>query len=204
MFCLSRCEVRPGPEYILRKYKFLNDSKFEVHQYYYSDADCSIASYSIRAIGNFQIHGNSWTVPGGTEVDYHLTYVTIVPYTDSKALYLANHINKSCPGHSPKPWQPYQKYDVYRFIDFEDASIQEEIKAGYEIIDKDCTEALYFSLHELQLMRVEQRQHHHGQHRMLYVGDVHTDKKQRLIYRPTSYQEPLLAQEVKTHFYLST
>ena len=57
----------------------------------------------------------------------------------------------------------------------------------------------YFSLHELQLARVEQRRHHRQAEKTLYLGDIHTDPAMRQIYRPTSYQDPLLHAEVKSH-----
>lgn len=96
------------------------------------------------------------------------------------------------------------------------------------LFDVDCTEALDFALHELQLVRLEMRgtsasrnayqsQHssHHQQHRtrhgfsssssstdddstLLFLGDVHTDRKQRQIYRPSGFQEPLAAIKVCT------
>lgn len=94
------------------------------------------------------------------------------------------------------------------------------------LFDVDCTEALDFALHELQLVRLEmrgtsasrnvyqsQQPSHHQQHRtrhasssstsftdddstLLFLGDVHTDRKQRQIYRPSGFQEPLAAIKV--------
>lgn len=64
---------------------------------------------------------------------------------------------------------------------------------------RDCLSSLDLSFHELQLVRVEKE--HIGPddlHRTLLLGDVHPDKTQRMTYRPTGYQAPLTAAEVRT------
>ena len=76
-----RCEVRPGPEYVLRKYKFDGTTRFSAHIFYFADADCSSPLYLIRAAGSYRLLLESWTVPGGTEVDYELEDVSTLLYT---------------------------------------------------------------------------------------------------------------------------
>ncbi|KAK3086559.1 hypothetical protein FSP39_020181, partial [Pinctada imbricata] len=61
------CEIRPGPEFLLRKYKF-RDNHFSLHQYYYEDPGCSIHSHGVVAEGEYKTRRRSWIVPGGTEV----------------------------------------------------------------------------------------------------------------------------------------
>jgi len=66
----------------------------------------------------------------------------------------------------------------------------------------DCSTSLEQSINELQLMKIELRGRgageedtsDHGQ-RLLYLGDVHTDRIQRPYYRPQSYQQPLVADD---------
>ena len=71
---------------------------------------------------------------------------------------------------------------------------------GYVVVDEDCTHALEFSLHELQLMRQESRQHHLATvpTTSLLLGDIHTERSQRPFYRPTSFQEALYKPTVST------
>jgi len=66
----------------------------------------------------------------------------------------------------------------------------------------DCSASLEQSINELQLMRVELRSrgvgHEDGsdhEQRLIYLGDVHTDRTQRPYYRPQSYQQPLVADD---------
>ena len=63
--------------------------------------------------------------------------------------------------------------------------------------DVDCVGALELSVNELQLMRVEERPSGRTQLRQLFLGDIHTDHRQRMNYRPTSYQPPLSRYDVE-------
>ena len=169
-----------------------------MHLYHYADADCTRPIYLVRASGSYEFLRDSWTTRGATEVEYQLSKVVLMAYTADTALNLGSRINDTCPDLNIS-WKPFELYEIYTYTDLEGGgangvALEEE---GYVVVDKDCTEALYFSLHELQLMRVEERHHHHhGLVRMLYLGDVHTDRKERQTYRPTSYQDPLLPSQV--------
>jgi len=63
-----------------------------------------------------------------------------------------------------------------------------------------CSTSLEQSLNELQLMRIELRGRDADaggdrRRRLLYLGDVHTDRTQRPFYRPQSYQLPLVVDD---------
>ncbi|CAH1779468.1 unnamed protein product [Owenia fusiformis] len=186
----ERCETRPGPEYILRKYHFPNTTHFEAHQYYYEDPDCTNPIYGITARGLYSMVQGSWIVPGGTETDYFLTKVSLIPYTNEMARELGARVNESCKDYAPASWQPYESYEIlqYKEIGSENGGDPDD----FQVIDRDCTNKFQFTMHELQLMRVENQRHHHTVMRELYLGDIHTDRLQRAIYRPTSYQSALV------------
>ncbi|XP_074645819.1 protein APCDD1-like [Tubulanus polymorphus] len=187
----KRCEIRPGPEYLLRKYIFRNSTSFEAHQYYYEDSQCSRPLYGAIARGSVKMLRESWTVPGGTEAEYYLSQVTIIPYQPDMAEKLQRKFNQTCPKmFAGKFWRPFKTYDIFNYV--------ESRKPGRVIIlDHDCTHAVGFTMHELQLLRLEVRSHFHPFYvrRELYLGCLHTDKNQRQQYRPTCYQEPLLSHE---------
>ncbi|XP_013419658.1 protein APCDD1 isoform X1 [Lingula anatina] len=183
----ERCEVRPGPEFLLRSYKFQNDSRYTAHQYFYADPACSVPLYSVVSRGKLENIRDSWTIPGAAEVDYQLSQVTLTPYEERQTMVLERMINSTCPELVKSRWRSYSPYDIYNYVE-----VGSEGGDGIVVLDRDCTSVLYFSIHELQLIRIEQRHHHRRLKTELFLGDIHTDKTQRASYRPKGFQPPLV------------
>ena len=143
----------------MRKYRFEN-RRFTAYQFYYSDADCSEPLFSLVARGTYNVKWESWIVPGGTEMDYHLSHVTVMPYTELMAGVLSGRVNKTCPGFLKERWQAFERYEIYNYVEFETNNLKEDDSDDYVVMDRDCTTALDFSMHELQLIRLEHERHH--------------------------------------------
>ncbi|CAG2232791.1 unnamed protein product [Mytilus edulis] len=192
----SRCEIRPGPEFLVRKYIFRR-KKFKLHQFYYFDAQCTRPKYGITAEGSIKVQQMSWVVRGGAESEYRLYNVTINPYNKHFARKLSKRIKMYCKSLHGITVKRYRKYKIFNFP-----------RKFQKSKDFDCTGLLSLSFHELQLLKVELKKttnfNKHNSYlndnkisryekptRLLYLGNIHTDIKQRSTYRPYSYQTPL-------------
>ena len=97
-------------------------------------------------------------------------------------------------------------------------SILTSSSTSHYLPPQDCTDALNFSLHELQVMRVEHRgvsfdtestsshsssSSSSSSSPVLLLGNVHTDPRRRLRHRPNAYQPPLITFQVKSIYYFS-
>ncbi|XP_030634969.1 protein APCDD1-like [Chanos chanos] len=173
----TRCEVRPGPEFLMRSYTFLSSPTrlFKALQHYYADSGCQVPTYSLVIRGKLRLRQASWITRGATEAEHHLHKVGIVVHSMGAARHLSTDLPSSCLGLPVRYLVPHQLYELFNAK-----------------TDRDCLAALGFSMMELDLLRVE-TQHHPdgGQVQELFLGDVHTDWSQRTHYRPTEYQEPL-------------
>ncbi|KAK2151221.1 hypothetical protein LSH36_372g04089 [Paralvinella palmiformis] len=185
-----RCEVRPGPQFLLRKYRFYEDSRFSAIQYYYEDSRCKRPMYTLLATGSYFARHPSWILAGATEMDYQLNHVRIMPATDRMARLLTNKVNASCPSYANADWKKAAWHDLFSYIEIPDKDYPEEDAVLLE--DKDCLSAISFSMHELQLLRLEIRKRHHAAEKRLLLGDIHTEPSERRSYRPTGFQEPLV------------
>ena len=89
------CEVRPGPQFVLRQYEFYAvegqqpaeraNQSFRLRQFHYNDRDCSQPLYAVTAWGQVRLDRPSWLVPGSSEMEVELHKVGLVPFTEESA-----------------------------------------------------------------------------------------------------------------------
>lgn len=191
-----RCETRPGPEFVLRKYLFRRHS-FNAQLYYYADEACTTVTHSFTAKGTFRPARISWRTPGAYEAKYRLTQVVVIPYTKDKAKYFEKVVHRHCKPSTSVSLKPFRKFKIFQFTKYS------KDNPGVDDSDFDCLKIFNFTMNELQLVRVERRHLSKGHptsselrgeghvETELLLGDVSTNMKYRQQYRPTYYQIPL-------------
>ncbi|XP_037534756.1 protein APCDD1-like [Nematolebias whitei] len=171
----TRCEVRPGPEFLTRSYTFHPHRHFQVLQHYYADSDCGDPAYSLMIRGKIRLSQASWITRGGTEAEHHLSKVGIVVHSPAAKMRLSSRLPSACVSLSLGRVVPGKLYELHN------------TRAG-----RACLSAMGFSMMEMGLVRVETQHHSHGAKvQELFLGDIHTDWTQRSQHRPTGYQQPL-------------
>ncbi|XP_028816610.1 protein APCDD1-like [Denticeps clupeoides] len=173
----TRCEVRPGPEFLVRSYTFSGSPgyKFKALQHYYHDSACSHPSYSLLILGRLRLKQASWIYRGSTEANHHLLKVGIVVHSTLALNHTSKHLSSLCQGLGHDRLTPGHMYELFN------------IRKG-----QDCLGALGFSMLELELVRVETKQSVSTRPiEELLLGDIHTDWSQRTQHRPSGYQTSL-------------
>lgn len=190
----TSCEVRPGPEFLTRSYRFFSNNTFQAHQFYYEDNHCTRPTYSLVVRGRVRLRQASWIIRGGTEAEYSLHRIYLVFHSESTAKNMSHRLSRGC-----------------RRGAFE-VGVLYEIRSDDGTLD--CTKEMNFAMHELQLIRVEKKYVQGSQDlsqdlnqdldlnqdhvvEELFLGDIHTETAQRMYYKPSSYQTAL--QNAKHH-----
>lgn len=181
---VHRCEVRSGPEFVVRKYRFNPDLSFLLLQFYYADHHCEEPSYSLRIRGQIYLRDASFAVVGATFADYELERISMISYNSRSADYLRTVLNSTCLKEigSSDQFQPNERVHI--------------LNLGQGNLLADCSENTGLSLHELQLIRQQTKSERLNDGRKLewtelLLGDVHSDIKSRNTYRPKTFQGPL-------------
>lgn len=94
---IFRCEIRPGPEYVLRSYTFDTDGKFVLIQHHYWDDSCSSPQLTVISHGRIQLR-NSLIQPGAAGGFIRVTNITIIPQDNNAAKELDKVVAMECPG----------------------------------------------------------------------------------------------------------
>ncbi|XP_067933880.1 protein APCDD1-like [Watersipora subatra] len=134
-----RCELLPGPQYLLRQYEFSStSSEFTITRYYYSDEFCGEVIFAIQAHGSLTPQSKSWYLNEATDMDIELMDVTVKPYTSPMASVLQSQV-------------------------FKDGCVNEEDRGAWNSppygavkvnsSNVDCLQSLSFSVNELLVMR---------------------------------------------------
>lgn len=202
IFCFYfRCEVRPGPEFVMRKYLFRRNS-FQAQVYYYADEYCHNATHYILAKGSVKPSRPSWRTPGGYESRHSVSEISIIPYSHTTAKHFGKLMRRYCKQTKLKEVVPLKKFRVYKFTKYSKGLNYIDVSDD----DFDCSKLFNFTMNELQMIRVEKRRiklrgkndyssPRHGRTE-LYLGDISTNMKFRRQYVPTHYQTPLLKSKV--------
>ncbi|XP_053309330.1 protein APCDD1-like [Spea bombifrons] len=173
------CEVRPGPEFLTRSYMFYPNRFFKALQFYYKDHKCREPTYTLVIKGKLRLRQASWITRGATEADYQLHKVGIVFHSQEAMSHIRAQMNRTCAGFvsTGRSWAPGRVYELLS-----------------DKANRDCTASIGFTMHELSLVRVEKQystQHVGMLVEKLFLGDIHTERSERIHYRPTGYQQPL-------------
>ncbi|PAA72254.1 hypothetical protein BOX15_Mlig022720g1 [Macrostomum lignano] len=202
----NSCEIRPGPEYIVRKYHFINDTYFRATQFYYLDSSCTSPFYGLEASGVVKLDKNrvnSGMLPW-EQNNYELFMspllyqVTVLPYTSEAAVYLQSRVSSVCRYRFGRNREVWRADGVPR-----DILVYVEYKKSV-LMDFDCTEKLGFNLNEFLLLRIEESVESSAsgdataaaaasarKRRQLHLGEIATNMKQRRRHRPSGFQPPL-------------
>jgi len=209
---------------------------FKLLQFHYADESCSTPLFVMAARGRLHLRGPSWLTPGASMADYTLTRVTVTPHSVEMARLLMARVNATCPGLKKKRWRPYREYAVLTWppvasqvMDNDAAAAAAAASAPAMAATSDpkessCLPSIHGSLHELELVRSQQRQvltgakpsettsssplegdasstsrssRRHGRRRRheLLLGDLHSKASKRETYRSTGFQPPLVRAE---------
>lgn len=83
-------------------------------------------------------------------MEYTLSDVAVMAYTDAVAEEIAHALNASCDGFAERRLNPFQKYNILKYV--EDNGLKRTVNTdgertdgeGLVIVDRDCTGVTYF------------------------------------------------------------
>ncbi|XP_064213456.1 protein APCDD1-like isoform X1 [Tribolium castaneum] len=208
------CETRPGPEYVLRAYTFNPEGTYNLIQHHYWDDSCSSPKLTVISHGRLTLR-NSLVQPEASNGLAKPTNITVIPQDSTAAEELNQLVSEECPGQYWKSWRRNQEHLVYDHRQerrgtfnlwshsYQAITNQHPLnKPDFPQISGDisCLGSLKWAFNELKLLKIQLRPLHNVRkspklaEMELLLGDIHSNKKRREFYSPTSFQLPLFKQ----------
>ncbi|GFN94835.1 adenomatosis polyposis coli down-regulated 1 [Plakobranchus ocellatus] len=189
-----RCEIRSGPEYVIRQLRVSRDHKFDSVVYTYSEPDCHHPLFAVHSTGSLTLRQASWTVRGGTEAEYVISSSYLIPYTHSATAAVSGKLGGAGCHHylTSGHMVPYQRYLIYssdpsqpdlRSENSNQSNQSEDPNSKPTDNGASCFQALNFTLNELQLVMVElrhRRLHHQHHHRKPHGNKKHHQRNHHI------------------------
>ncbi|EFN76956.1 protein APCDD1 [Harpegnathos saltator] len=204
----QECEVRAGPEYIIRKYTFFENGTFLLLRYHYDDMSCSMPTHTVSIRGSIKLLGPSSVVSGATETKFYINAVHIIPLNRQVAHKFEQKMNTTC-GPQPR-WRPYVSRLIYEQLRQHSATqpwhspVYNSLQT-YSLSKKrlgmDCLDTFKIGFGELKLLRVQKRLFlsktfgglsYHGRRLELLLASPAPNVSSRRTYKATSLQPTLL------------
>ncbi|XP_036147509.1 protein APCDD1 isoform X2 [Monomorium pharaonis] len=201
----QECEVRAGPEYIIRKYTFFENGTFLLLRYHYAEESCSIPTHTITIRGFLKLLGSSAVVSGATETNFHVDVINIIPLNRQVAHKFGHRLNLTC-GPRPK-WRPYVSEIVYEQSWQRSAATSLWQGPIYNSLQThsftkkrlgiNCLEPFGIEFTELRLLRVQKKsfrssfgydRYHKLAQFQLFLASPAPNVYSRWNYKPTSLQ----------------
>ncbi|KAF6205130.1 hypothetical protein GE061_019297 [Apolygus lucorum] len=148
------CEVKPGPEYMLRWHYYSENGTFSHNTFVYLDDGCSKPVWSRCVKGRYGLRGQSWLMAGASQADFTLQEVMVIVHSGTMAQDLSSRANTSCPGVVVGQWMPEVEYIVYKHQEK-----NESAPPSREEVDKErsCMALLKLSYEDVGLLRIQRR-----------------------------------------------
>ncbi|KAL0118115.1 hypothetical protein PUN28_009054 [Cardiocondyla obscurior] len=201
----QECEVRTGPEYLIRKYTFFKNGTFLLLRYHYAEESCIIPTHTVTIRGSIKLLGLSTVVSGATETRFHIDVINIIPLNRQVAYKFGHRFNLTC-GPQPK-WRSYVPEVVYeqprqRATPVWQGPIYNSLQAYSSTkrrLGTSCLEPFGIEFAELRLLRVEKKtfrrlssnDRYHKSRKFqfqLFLANPASNVHNRWNYKPTSLQ----------------
>lgn len=98
MFIYDRCEIRSGPQYLLRSYTFREDGTYKLIQHHYWDSSCSLPKFTITSLGLLRLTRNLVYNPDAAIGFIRPVNMSLIPQGSDAAQELKKIIAENCPG----------------------------------------------------------------------------------------------------------
>ncbi|XP_020281050.1 protein APCDD1-like isoform X2 [Pseudomyrmex gracilis] len=189
----QECEVRAGPEYIIRKYIFFENGSFLLLRYHYAEESCSIATHTVIIRGFINSLEPSIAVSGATDTKFHVDVIHIVPLNRQIAHKFGLKLNLTC-GPQPK-WRPYVPKLIYErstssLWQSPSYNSLQVYWPGKKRFDINCLQPFGIEFAELKLLRVQKRLSGPSGlfNFQLFLANPPPNVLSRWNYKPTSLQ----------------